>query len=97
LVLDTETGKTVASLDIVGDTDDVFYDPTNRRIYATGGEGYIAVINQTDANKYRVSREVATALGARTSFFAPGLGRFYLAVPRRSWKKAELRVFSVAR
>jgi DNA-binding beta-propeller fold protein YncE len=96
LVLDTEAGETIASLDIVGDTDDVFYDPTNRRIYATGGEGYITVINQMDANKYRVSGEVATALGARTSFFAPGLERFYVAVPRRAWKKAELRVFGVA-
>lgn len=33
LVLDTETGKTVAALDVVGDTDDLFYDAANKRIH----------------------------------------------------------------
>jgi hypothetical protein len=28
--LDTETGKTLAALDIIGDTDDLFYDPQTR-------------------------------------------------------------------
>jgi DNA-binding beta-propeller fold protein YncE len=96
LVLDTETGKTIAALDIVGDTDDVFYDAANKRIYVSGGEGRITVISQTNADVYDVSGQVPTAPGARTSFFVPETGTLYVAVPRRGEQKAELRVFTVA-
>jgi DNA-binding beta-propeller fold protein YncE len=95
LVLDTETGKTVAALDIVGDTDDVFYDAANKRIYVSGGEGRITVISQTNPDVYDVSGQVATAPGARTSLFVPQTGTLYVAVPRRGEGKAELRVFTV--
>src|SRR5690349_18240892 len=50
LVLDTTTGDTLASIDIVGDTDDLWYDAPARRLYITGGEGCITVIEQTNAN-----------------------------------------------
>jgi DNA-binding beta-propeller fold protein YncE len=96
LVLDTETGKTVATLDIVGDTDDLFYDAANKRIYVSGGEGRITVISQADSDIYDVSGQVVTAPGARTSFFMPEKGMLYVAIPHRGYQKAELRVFSVA-
>lgn len=93
LVLDTETGKTVAGIEIVEDTDDVFYDPVNKRLYVSGGGGHITVITQADANTYTVAGQVATAAGARTSFFVPGTGMLYVAVPHRGNQNAELRVF----
>jgi DNA-binding beta-propeller fold protein YncE len=96
LVLDTETGKTIGALDIVGDTDDVFYDAANRRIYVSGGEGRITVIRQTNADIYDVLGQFATAPGARTSFFVAEMGMLYVAVPHRGEQRAELRVFSVA-
>jgi YVTN family beta-propeller protein len=96
LVLDTETGKTVASADIVGDTDDLFYDAADKRIYVSGGEGRVTVISQTTADKYHVAGQVSTASGARTSFFVPETKMLYVAVPHRGEQKAELRVFSVA-
>jgi DNA-binding beta-propeller fold protein YncE len=95
LVLNTETGKTVAALDIVGDTDDLFYDATNKRIYVSGG-GRVTVISQTNADMYNVAGQVPTAPGARTSFFVPETGTLYVAVPHRGEQKAELRVFTVA-
>jgi hypothetical protein len=95
-VLDTETGKTVASLDIVGDTDDLFYDTANKRIYVSGGEGRVTVISQTSADMYNIAGQVTTAPGARTSFFVPETSTLYVAVPHRGAQKAELRVFSVA-
>jgi hypothetical protein len=48
LVIDTETGKTVAAIDCCGDADDLFYDGSSKRVYVSGGEGYITVIQQTD-------------------------------------------------
>jgi len=96
LVLDMETGKTVATADIVGDTDDLFYDAADRRIFVSGGEGRVTVISQTDADKYNVAGQVTTAPGARTSFFVRETGTLYVAVPHRGEQKAELRVFTVA-
>jgi len=93
LVLDTETGKTVATVDIVGDTDDLFYDAANKRIYVSGGEGRVTVISQTNPDTYKVAGQVATAPGARTSFLVPETGTLYVAVPHRGTQKAALRVF----
>jgi DNA-binding beta-propeller fold protein YncE len=96
LVLDMETGKTVTSVDIVGDTDDLFYDAANKRIYVSGGEGRVTVISQVSADNYDVAGQVATAPGARTSFFVPETGTLYVAVPHRGAQKTELRAFTVA-
>jgi DNA-binding beta-propeller fold protein YncE len=93
LVLDTGTGKVVASVACCGDTDDLFYDPAANRVYLSGGDGNISVIEQTDADHYRVAGAVQTAPGARTSLFVPELSRLYLAVPRRGDQGAEVRVF----
>jgi YVTN family beta-propeller protein len=96
LVLDTESGKTVAAVDIVGDTDDLFYDRANKRIYVSGGEGRITAVDQISADEYRVAGQVRTAPGARTSFFIPETGLLYVAVPHRGPQGAELRVFKVS-
>jgi DNA-binding beta-propeller fold protein YncE len=95
LVLDTETGKTIAALDIVGDADDMFYDSSTRRIYVSGGEGQVTVIERTNAGEYKVAGQVATAPGARTSLFVNTTGILYVAVPHRDQHRAEIRVFRV--
>jgi DNA-binding beta-propeller fold protein YncE len=93
LVLNTDNGKTVAGVDIVGDTDDVFYDAARKRLYVAGGGGHVTVITQADANTYLVDGQAPTAAGARTAFFIPDAGMLYVAVPHRGSQKAELRVF----
>jgi hypothetical protein len=70
-------------LDVVGDTDDVFYDAIDRRIYVCAGAGAVTMINQTNANKYKVVERLTTAPGARTSFFVPETKTLYGAVPHR--------------
>jgi hypothetical protein len=44
VVLDTETGKVVASVAIPDDIDELFFDAKRKRIYASCGAGFIAVI-----------------------------------------------------
>jgi len=97
LVFDTSTGRVVTNVDIVGDTDDLFYDPATHRIYVSGGEGFITVLEQTDADHYRTVEKVPTAVGARTSLFVPELPRFFLAVPHRGNQGAEIRAFMTSR
>src|SRR5215470_1965157 len=39
MILDTESGKEIARVEVVGDADDLFYDAQRRRIYIAGGAG----------------------------------------------------------
>ena len=92
-VFDTESGKVVTNMDSAGDADDVFYDNSHQRIYISGGEGFLSIFQQDDADHYRAMTKIPTAMGARTSLFVPELSRFYLAVPRRGTQRAEVRVY----
>jgi len=93
LVYDTATGKESGSFDIVGDTDDLFYDAARKRLYVSGGEGYLDVFQEQGANRFARVAHVATAAGARTSLFVPEQARLYLAVPHRGDQKAEIRIY----
>lgn len=93
LVLNTDTGKVVTQVECAGDTDDVFYDAKNKRIYVSGGEGFISVLAQLNADKDQPVAKIPTAASARTSRFVPALGRLYLAVPQRGDQAAEVRVY----
>src|SRR5215472_16223128 len=93
LVFGTTNGKNVQSLSAVGDCDDVFYDATRKRIYASGGEGAISVFEQQDPDHYKELARVNTVKGARTSFFSPEVDRLFLAVRRQGSQSAAIRVF----
>jgi YVTN family beta-propeller protein len=93
LVIDTESGKTVATRDACGDTDDLFYDAPSRRIYLSGGEGCIDVFRRTGPFAYRRIERVKTPRGARTSLLMPAAHRLYLAAPHRNAQNAAVLVF----
>ena len=86
-------GRLVASVPISGDTDDLFYDWSNKLLYVSCGQGAIEVISQRDADQYQKLTSIHTAPGARTSLFVPELKLFCLAVPRRGNQRAEVQVF----
>src|SRR5665213_1820685 len=93
LALDTTSGKTVAQIEISGDTDDVFYDAKRQRIYVSCGEGFLDVIQRSAGDHYERIAHEPTRDGARTSFYSPDFDRLYLAVPKRSGQDAELRIY----
>jgi DNA-binding beta-propeller fold protein YncE len=84
LVMDSDTGKIVASVPIPGDVDDLSFDSRHQKIYASCGDGAIAVIRQVDADRYESLGTISTVKGARTSIFNADDGQLYLAVPRRA-------------
>ena len=94
LVLDSTSGQVVTSFDIVGDTDDLFYDAPRKRLYVSGGEGYLDVVQEQAANQFSRIAHMPTAGGARTSLFVGEQDRLYLAVPHRGAQKAEIRVYA---
>ncbi len=93
VILNTDSGAVVAKIPTVGDSDDVFYDPTRKRIYASGGEGAIAVLQQQDPNHYQEIARIPTVKGARTSLFVPELERLFLAVRKQGSEDAAIRVY----
>jgi len=94
LAIDTVSGKTIQKLPAVGDCDDIFYDQSRKRIYATGGDGAISVFEQQDADHYKEIARVPTSKGARTSFFSPDLDRLYVAARRQGSTAAMIQVFA---
>src|SRR5207245_2077569 len=51
LFYDTTTGKEIGSFEIVGDTDDLFYDAARKRLYVSGGEGFVDVFQIEYSNR----------------------------------------------
>jgi DNA-binding beta-propeller fold protein YncE len=96
VVLDTASGSIVTKLPSVGDSDDVFYDAKHKRLYASGGEGRIAIYEQLDRDHYVKSTTIETVKGARTSLFVPESGRIFLAVRAEGTNPAVIRVYKVA-
>ena len=94
-VFDTKSGQMVASVDGAIDTDDLFYDAPRKRLYMSGGDGFVTVFVQRGADHYEVAAKVPTGPGARISLFVPELNRFYVAVPRRGKQDAAVLVFAV--
>ena len=95
VVFDSETGKQIASLPCVGDTDDLFYDFDTKRILVSGGAGYIDIFKQDSENSYSAIAHISSARGARTSCWVPAKHRFILAVPNRGGQSAELRIYKM--
>jgi YVTN family beta-propeller protein len=95
VVLDTSTGRVVATEPAIGDSDDVFYDSARKRVYAIGGEGGVWVYDQQDPDHYPIRAKVATVNGARTGYFSPDLGRLFVAVRREGSQSAEIRIFEI--
>ena len=97
VVIDTESGKQIGALIIASDTDDVFFDQENRRIYVSTGEGYMHAFSQTDADHYHQTAKIPIGSGARTSLFVPELRKLYVAVPHRGSQECAIRVYDVMR
>jgi hypothetical protein len=98
-VLDTNSGRTIAVLPSVQDTDDLYFDAVRKRVYMPGGQGFIYVFQMTDPDHYKLLAKIPTAIGARTAGYygkqGKGFDRFYLAVPARGSQSAEVRIYAV--
>lgn len=80
IVLNADTGASLASFNAPGHVDGEIFDSANRRIYAAGGEGYIGVYEEQAAGTVVELARVPSAAGAKTAILVPELHRLYLAV-----------------
>ena len=78
-VIQSDTGKEVASLPIGRGPDAVIYDAARKLAFITcGGDGVMEVISLADPTRISVVQHLATQAGSRTGMVDPGTGRLYL-------------------
>jgi YVTN family beta-propeller protein len=85
-------GEGIATHELCGDADDVFFEPKRARIYVSCGQGFLDVIDASGANRGRLAR-LTTSAGARTSYYAASLDRLFLAVRATSAERAAIWVY----
>jgi DNA-binding beta-propeller fold protein YncE len=99
LVFDTTSGHMISALPCVQGSDDLFFDAARKRIYITGGEGYINVFEQDNGEHYHLAAKIPSGLGARTAGYfgkgRKGFDLFYVAVPARATSAAEVLIYTV--
>jgi len=78
-VLDSETGKIVATLPIGNGVDAAAFDPVNSRIFASCGDGTLTVIKEKSPDQYSIEAQVKTEPGARTMAFDSATQTAYLS------------------
>ena len=80
VVVNADTGATVAALPIGRGTDAAAFDPTRKLIFSSNGmDGTLSVIREIDANTFVPAGTIKTALSARTMTVDPVSGRVFLA------------------
>jgi len=77
--LAAEDGRTLASIEVCGDADDVFADARRHRVYVSCGEGLVEVLERQGEGYRRLAR-VPTGAGARTALFVPELDQLFVGV-----------------
>jgi DNA-binding beta-propeller fold protein YncE len=77
VVLDSETGKVVASPTIGADPDGAAFDPKTQRVFVSNRDGTLSIIDASTADRYTV-QTVQTAEYARTIALDDRNGRAYL-------------------
>jgi len=93
LVFDTENGKEVASGEIAGSTDDLFYDARRGRVYVLTSQGFLEVFQQKDPDHYERIARYPTPPRTQTGLFVPEWGKLFAAVQKQDEQSAEIRVY----
>jgi DNA-binding beta-propeller fold protein YncE len=96
VVVNADTGATVATLPIGQGTDTAAFDPTRRLVFSSNGrDGTLSVIREVDANTFVPAATIRTALSARTMNVDPVSGRLFFAAAATNAKA--MAAFQAAR
>jgi DNA-binding beta-propeller fold protein YncE len=93
LVFDTESGKEIASTEIAGNSDDLFFDSARGRIYVLTSQSALDVFQQRDADHYNHIARLQTPPRMQTGLFVPEWGKLFAAVPSQGQQNAEIQVY----
>ena len=66
IVMDANTGKVITKLPIGGNVDGVAFDSALNRVYSSNGDGTLTIIQEEDADHFKVLDNLKTQKSART-------------------------------
>jgi DNA-binding beta-propeller fold protein YncE len=95
-VLDTSSGREIATLPAADGVDDMSFDPATRRIYMACAEGFVNVYRQVDAGHYEALGKVATGNRGKIGTLVPELHRYYVVTSKKDSTPARIFVFDTA-
>lgn len=96
-VMDSATGKVIATLPIGARVDAVTFDAQNQLVFCSNGEGTVSVIRQKSPTEYESAGEIKTLPGAKTMAFDTKSKKLFLStsetesVPAANGQKARTR------
>ncbi len=79
IVLDSDSGRVLASLPIGQGVDATGYDPVTHLAFSSNGEGTLTVVSEDSPDKFSVVENVPTQRGSRTMALDEKSHRVYLA------------------
>jgi DNA-binding beta-propeller fold protein YncE len=111
VAVDATTGKVVGTSLMCTGVDSGGFDPENKSIFESCGEGVISVIREMTPDNYRIIETIPTQLWARTMAFDTKTKNIYLPTqdvewipdvdpkkpPKRIWKPGTFKVLVVSR
>lgn len=66
VIMDAKTGHVITTMPTGDGTDGAAFDPIKKRAYSSNGDGTLTVIQEENANTFKVLENVTTQKGART-------------------------------
>ena len=78
LVLDSDTGRVIATLPIGRGTDAAAFDPQRQRVYSSNADGTLSVFDEKTPDSFVKLGDVPTAPGARTLALDLAKGRIFV-------------------
>jgi len=77
-ILDTQSGKSIATLPIGMGVDGAEFDPESQNAFSANGDGTLTVVHEIDPDHFAVSQTLSTPKGARTIALDAQTHRLYL-------------------
>jgi len=81
-VVDADSGQVVTTVAIGNGPDAAAYDPSNKLVFSSNGEGTLTVVKQDSPNKYTVLAPVSTERSARTMALDTKTDKIYLSAAK---------------
>src|SRR4051812_25188001 len=91
VVLDSDSGKVIATPTIGTDPDGLAFDPKTSRIFSSNVDGTLTIIQQESADKYTVLQNVKTMPGCKTITLDEKTGRVVTCAPQYGPKPAGVK------
>ena len=91
IVLDSDTGKVIATPASGEDPDGLVFDPKSGNIFTSNPGGTVTIIHQDSPDKYSTLQNVASVTGAKTIGLDEQTGRVVVCAPKFGPKPAQVK------